>query len=253
MTPTQKKRLLWTAIIGLLWLRFCVATTSVWRGTGLLGLGTSIAVGFWQGWQQPGMGFAAIVWCILTALSFTFSSIPVYTSKPSLELFTIDQIPTIGCIPSTPTATIDIDTTPRPLASLCNRKPLPIIVGQRIQIPANTPVVIWLGNGESFFTPGDSAFTTQRTGTGYTVRIIQGTWAIYPTQITTPLHALQSQINETYKRDRKEYLQNNFSWVRENAPGLTRVALWKMRLLWLIDRSYRDSADNLLRYMNEIK
>jgi hypothetical protein len=87
---------------------------------------------------------------VLTTLSFLFSAIPVYDKSPSLDIFSLGQIPYIACLPSL-TGSIRIQDTPISLQTICARPRYPLLAGQMISIESGQEIIASLGNGKSIY------------------------------------------------------------------------------------------------------
>ena len=213
----------------------------------------------WIGRNQKWIGFIGIVWIALTALSFIFSVIPVYNATPSLDTFYATQVPAIICDNSIDNTIITIDDISIRMSDVCARWTFPILANQQLTINDPQQMLISLGMGSSIIitwpAKGSINRTTNNDGIiSYTFIKKNGTWLYYnPSGGEQIFDGRQISIANTFQHDKKVYLQKNYKRTREEAPSITKIALRKMRLLSLIDRSYNDKIHNLEFYLNKIK
>lgn len=253
MSQFQSNILFWAILIAILWLYFCIGILDIDTYVWVLWALSSLTLGLWLWWNQKAMGFIWGILSILTAWAFVFSIIPVYNYKPTLDVFYATQIPSIQCNDSV-NGTIYINTLTISMADICKRWKFPLLVEQRISstISGWVTINLWFGNSAIIYnwykwvlTRIDNNWQSQ-----YTLSTTQA-WDLTPTQwVQNPI---QSAIRQSYLQNKKDYLQKNFPWAWEYAPSMTKIALRKMRLLSLIDRSYNDKISSLEYYLQEIQ
>ncbi len=211
-------------------------------------------VWLWMWWKQQGIWFLAIVSCCITALHYVFTAIPVYNAQPSLDTFLASQVPAFICITDSTPKTLTINNSPLPQKDLCNRKNYPLYVGQNFARTDTWSLIIQYGDGTSTYIVGPAQGSIIRSAQWkYNTALSLWTGSYYnDTTDRYAAHSLQYAIANTFFSDKKSFLQTNFPWKRENAPLLTKVALLKMRILSIVDRSYSEKIKNLEFYMDNI-
>ncbi len=135
------------------------------------------------------------------------------------------------------------------MSDICKRGSFPIIIQQRITPQTDAPILINLGMGKSILLPPSTE--------GIVARSTDNEGKVYTLQTTSPINTGSMTLNQVriarqYADDKKSFLQKNYPWKREHAPSITKIAIRKMRLLGLIDRSYHDKITHLEFYMREV-
>ncbi len=188
-----------------------------------------------------------------TTLSFLFSIIPVYNHKPTLDIFYATQVPSIEC-DNTLQWVIEINTITISMNDICKRWRFPILIEQQLKSNISWGVLLNLSMGNSIIVYKWFVWILKRTDNTwvpqFTVNVKQE-WE-KPSQLWLQT-SKQIDIRQSYEQDKKEYLQKNFPWVWEHAPRMTKIALRKMRLLGLIDRTYSDKISYLEFYLQEMQ
>lgn len=202
-----------------------------------------------MGRNQKRMGFVWWVLSILTALWFLFSIIPVYTHNTSLNTFYAWEIPSVVCDTSVQWKIL-IDSLDITMDDVCKRTWFPLLSEQIIEIQTNKSVLINLAMWDSVVISPWYKWAIKRTIEEWIPRYNFDT----PIPKTTEQQTTnQDTIKQSFNQKKREYLQKNYLWEWENAPTITKIAIRKMRLLSLIDRSYDEKISRLEFYMREIK
>ena len=249
MSNFQTNTLFWAIFIAIFWLIFCISILEIDIYVWVLWAISSITMWLWIWWNQKWMWFVWWVLSIITALWFVFSIIPVYTYNASLNSFYAWEVPTIVCDTSIKW-NITIDTINITMNDICNRTWFPLLTEQSIEIQTTEPVLINLAMWQSIILPPAYKWIIKRT-------IVE--WIPtynFNTPIpnsTTQQSTNQETIKQSFLKKKREYLQKNYARKREYAPTITKIAIRKMRLLSLIDRSYDEKISRLEFYMNNIK
>ncbi len=135
------------------------------------------------------------------------------------------------------------------MSDICKRGSFPIIIQQHITPQTDAPILINLGMGKSvLLPPSTEGIIARSTGNEEKSYILQTTIPLSTGSMTLN----QVRIARQYADDKKSFLQKNYPWKREHAPSITKIAIRKMRLLGLIDRSYHDKITHLEFYMREV-
>ncbi len=249
MSNFQTNTLFWAIFIAVFRLIFCISILGIDIYVWVLWAISSITMWLWIWWNQKWMWFVWWVLSIITALWFVFSIIPVYTYNASLNSFYAWEVPTIVCDTSIK-GNIAIDTMSITMNDICNRTWFPLLTEQSIEIQTTEPVLINLAMWQSIILPPAYKWIIKRT-------IVE--WIPtynFNTPIpnsTTQQSTNQETIKQSFLKKKREYLQKNYPRKREYAPTITKIAIRKMRLLSLIDRSYDEKISRLEFYMNNIK
>lgn len=250
MSQFQTNTLFGAVIIAILWYTFCVYILHIDAYVGWLWVTASICIWLWIGRNQKRLWFVGTVFTCLTVVWFLFSAIPVYNYSPSLDILHASQIPQIIC-DSSNSGKITVESTEVDMSDICKRGFFPILVNQTIKVNTRNPITIdlWLGNSASLAPATTSKIQLQDKNTAMPYTFSSSNWI----EINNKLDSKHIAINQDYSIKKKDYLQKNFPWKREYAPSTTKIALRKMRLLSLIDRSYNDKVKNLEFYLQEVK
>lgn len=248
MSNFQTNTLLWAIFIAVFRGVFCISILGIDVYVWVLWALSSICMGLWIWWNQKWMWFVGWVLSIFTALWFLFSIIPVYDHNISLSSFYAWEIPSIVCDQSIK-GTILIDTISVTMNDICKRKWFPILSEQVIDIQTQKPVLINLAMWDSVVVPPTYKWVIKRSIKQWVPR--------YNFDSTIPDSTIQQATNQntikqSFIQKKREYLQKNYLRKREYAPSITKIAIRKMRLLSLIDRSYSDKVRNLEVYMKEV-
>lgn len=195
------------------------------------------------------MGFVWWVLSMITALGFIFSIIPVYNYNASLNTFYAWEIPSIICDISAQGSVI-IDAMSVNMNDICKRNNFPLLTEQAIDVQTNQPILINLAMWQSVILPPQYKWILKRSIEEGIPRYSFNT-AI--PESNTEQVTNQDTIKQSFLKRKREYLQKNYPWKREYAPTITKIAIRKMRLLSLIDRSYNDKISRLEFYMKEVK
>ncbi len=254
MSRFQSKIMIRTLIISLWWAYFSYSLIGLWLFGSIQWAISILLIWVWMWRRQTGIWFLAIVSCCITCLQYVFSVIPTYDHKPSLDIFLASQVPFISCIPRDTPKTIILNNESIWTEKICTRTTYPIYIGQEIQLPQTGAVIVWYGNGASTHIMWPAKGSLQRTSWWvYTIQLIQWTGSTYnPQGSWYAYHPQQYTIASTFQENKKTYLQKNYKRVREEAPLLTKVAIRKMRILGIVDRSYSTQIDHLQFYMQQV-
>jgi hypothetical protein len=247
MSTFQTNTLFSTITIAILWLIFCIKILSIDIYVWVLWAITSLCIWLRIWRNQKRMWFVGWVFSILTALSFLFSVIPVYDYKASLQWLYAWEIPTIICNQSNK-GTISIDSLTISMSDICKRNWFPLLTEQTIDIQTTQPLLINLAMGDSILLDPEYKWTLKRNIVDW---MPQFTLSPLPEKQTTQ-NLNQTSIQQSFLKKKQDYLHKNFPRKREYAPTITKIAIRKMRLLSLIDRSYDDKVRSLQFYMKEI-
>lgn len=248
MSNFQTNTLFGAILIAIFWLIFCINIIAIDAYVWVLWAISSLCIGLRIGWNQKWMWFLGWILSMLTALWFFFSIIPVYKYNASLSAFYASQVPSIVCDSSIEWSIL-IDTMKVSMTDVCKRWWFPLLSEQMIDIQTTQPVLINLAMGNS---------TTLQPAYKWVIkRTIENWIPLYtlsnPTGTTNQQTTNQYMVKQDFQQAKKEYLQKNYPRKREYAPSITKIAIRKMRLLSLIDRSYKDKVSSLEFYMNEIE
>jgi hypothetical protein len=244
MSRFQSNTIFSSIFIAVLWFLFCTVLIDIDVYVWVLWALASIFIGLWIGWQQKWIWFVWIVFAILTAISFVFSIIPVYTHIPNLDVFYASQIPNIQCNAATQW-NINIWDKDVSMQDVCTRWSYPILANQTIKNNTDSPLLISLSLWESIYLWASKTAKIQR----------NTSWYILAWENITPNTILttdQITLQNDFQQQKNTYLRTNFWWKREYAPSITTISLRKMRLMSLIDRRYTNWISWLEFYMQEI-
>lgn len=255
MTRFQSRTLIWSIIIWWLWFYFIYSILHLWLYLSITGAVTIIVLWLWIWRQQKWLWFIGMIMSIIIAIQIFFTAIPVYTAKPTLDVFNTRQIPFLSCDINNAPATISIDgnAIARPL--LCGKGNFPLYVWQDVSWNNTWIVIIGLGFGKSVAIEWPGRWQLTRTHTSWYSFVVTAWISTYyePLANTTAGNGIQYVIAQNYKTEKQAYIRENFPWVWENAPLLSQLALRKMKIISVFDRSYNDHIKNLQFYLHETK
>lgn len=260
MSDYQKKVLYRSLIIGALWIFFAQKYLFVWWWVSISGFLTIVSLGLRMWWKQAGMWTVALICSVISFVGFLFGAIPVYTARPTLDAFYATKFPTIQCIQDKMPTTLSIwkiDYSTKSLPSIndiCNRT-FPLYVGQQISRKDTGAVVIDLGNASSIYLEGPIAGSLAKTDTWYIFDRKQATGRAvfyWSGSMDNAIESIQFSIASTYQREKKAYLENNFPRAREQSVWLTKIAMYKMKILGLFNREFNNYVKNLEYYIQEV-
>lgn len=273
MNQFQTRLFAWSIVLGCI--RYIFITNALGQGFFLGIIGTiSIILSWFRLWRrQQHIWFLAMISRILTWVWYIFSIIPVYTAIPSLTAFHAAQFPSFHCIPwseentseknewnktaenstrvfHTYPQTIQINDTAILGATVCAQNNYPLYVGQKIARQDTGAVIIRLYNGASIYLTGPfSGIFSGTKDQWFSFIITTGTqYGAIHWQRKTIIHPEQQRIIIDFFQARKFFVEKNYTRIRDDAPMLTTIAIRKMRLLRLVDRSYDDALHHLSLY-----
>lgn len=258
MSRFQKRALRRSLIIGIGWLFFSWKYLSTWRFTNISGFLTILSLWLWIGRKQEWIWGASLFFGWLTLISLVFSIIPIYTAKPSLDAFYATKFPTLTCLQDKlPTSLLlwgkeyAAQSSPS-LQDICARA-FPIYVWQPIHIVDTWAIIINLGNASSIYIQWPTNGTLQKNTTGYTFLAPSITQISHytPNGWTSAANPLQVSLAQTYKQEKKDYLEKNYPRTREQSSQLTKIAMRKMKILGLFNREFNEYIKNLEFYLTE--
>ncbi len=254
MSRFQTSIIIRTLIICFWWWFFAYNILAIWWFWAIQWSISIFLIWLWMWWKQQGIGFLAVVSCCITAINYIFTIIPVYNTTPSLDMFLASQVPSFVCIPETSPTTITINNSQISIKELCDRKNYPVYLWQNFSRSDTWSLIIQYGDSTSTYIIGPAQGSVTRSAQWvYTTILSVWTGSYYDGNSNNyAAHPLQYFIANNFFTAKKQFLQTNFPWVRENAPLLTEVALWKMRILSILDRSYSEKIKNLMFYMSNI-
>ncbi len=260
MSVYQKRVLYRSVIIGAVWIFFAQKFLFVWWRVSISGFLTIVSLGLRMWWRQDGMWTFALMLSIITFIGFLFGVIPVYTARPTLDAFYATKFPTIQCIQDKIPSSLSlwkIEYTAKSLPSIndvCNRA-FPVYVGQLISRKDTGAVVVDLGNASSIYLEGPIVWMIAKNSTWYVFDRKQATGRAvfyWSNDSNYAIESIQYTIKNSFEQEKKTYLKKNFPRAREQSVWLTKIAIYKMKILGLLNREFNNYVKNLEYYMQEV-